>query len=236
MKTLKQLLIVTGVLIFASGLGFAQRKPHGGAKGGAHDRNFHFGLTDSCWRVFLGDLPADTATKLTGAIGGAKDIEAQIDTAEKELREAREDKDSAKVDSLKNLVIALREEKLGDLFTIRSILIEYQGTLREVRKTCDTTHRGGGTIGLKVTPIVPNPATTQAHFSYTINADEHVLITISDQLGTLTKVIFEGDVSKGEHDVKMDLSGFRAGMYLVRIQAGPDVNTLKLMISGSSTN
>ena len=193
----------------------------------------HFDLGDSCWKVFLSDLPADTAQMLTGAIDNRRDVEVKVDSLQKDLRAARRAKDTV----LMHAIWAQIKDDFGkmrdDRKQIDSIIDKYHKVLVEVRRTCDNDGKKG-TIGLKVTPIVPNPATTKAHFSYTINADEDVLIQIFDQGGNVVKTIFNAHADQGEHDVQLDLSGLKSGVYLLRIQAGPDVNTLKLVIAGKN--
>jgi hypothetical protein len=228
MKYLKQLFLILALAAFASGISNAQSHT-GRIRHLDHERNFHFGLSDSCWNVFLDRLPADTAGMLTTAIDGIKDIRLKVDTLQKALREAHEDKDTARADSIKERIRDLAGKRIDDLKAIKDIIVQYHDVLADVRKNCDSDHKGGS-VGLKVTPVVPNPATTKAHFSYTINAEEQVDITISDQLGNIVKHVFDGQSGVGEHDVELDLGGLKPGMYLVRIQAGPDINTLKLMI------
>ena len=244
MKTVR-LFLVLSVLILASSMTFAQRGPRatdGGKNdstanpntdGWRHDDGqHHFGLSDSCWRVFLSDLPNDVAGTLTGAIEQVKDIKANLDTLRDSLRAERKEKDTAEVRAIWDKIRDLVGKGRDDHKIIDDIIAKYKELLIKVRRECNPDKKGGS-VGLKVTPIMPNPATSAAHFSYTINAEENVLITISDQMGTIVKTIFDGQAETGEHDVKLDLSGMQPGMYLLRIQAGPDINTLKLVISGS---
>jgi hypothetical protein len=238
MKTFRQLFLVLTMMVIASGITLAQRvhRPNSAAdstakhNGWRHDDGqHHFGLSDSCWKVFVAELPNDVAGTLTGAIEQVKDIKANIDTLRDSLRAERKEKDTAAVhatwDKIRDQIAKARD----DHKIIDDIIAKYHEILVKVHRECDTTTKG--TVGLKVTPIMPNPATTKAHFSYTINAAEEVQITISDQVGTIVKKVFDGQVSAGEHDVQLDLSGLQSGMYLLRIQAGPDVNTLKLVIA-----
>lgn len=244
MKTLRLLLVLT-VLFLASGMTLAQRGPRATngkdttANSGGwrhHDGQHHFGLSDSCWRVFLSDLPEDVAGTLTGAIEQIKDIKANIDTLRDSLRAERKEKDTAEVRAIWDKIRDLVAKGRDDNKLIDDIIRKYHELLIKVRRECGDRDHKGGSVGLKVTPIVPNPATTKAHFSYTINAGEEVQITINDQMGNVVKKVFDGQVEIGEHDVELDLNGLKSGMYLLRIQAGPDVNTLKLAIVSGSTN
>ncbi len=246
MKTLRQVFLVLSLLVIASGMTFAQRGPrtsNGGKDSSAnpansgnwrhHDGQHHFGLSDSCWRVFLSDLPEDVAGTLTGAIEQIKDIKANIQTLRDSLRAERKEKDTAEVRAIWNKIRDLVAKGRDDNKLIDDIIRKYHELLVKVRRECDSD-RKGGSVGLKVSPIMPNPATTKAHFSYTINAEENVMITISDQMGNVVKKVFDGQAEVGEHAVELDLNGLKPGMYLLRIQAGPDINTLKLMIAGTN--
>ena len=241
MRTLKHVLCITILFVLASGSGFAQGGRPNSASGRDssigtqwHPReDWHFGLSDSCWKVFLSGLPADTASMLTATFEQIRDSKVLIDSLLKDYSAARRAKDTALMHLILNKIRDLREKIRDDRMITDRIIDEYHSLLISVRRECD--HDGHkGTIGLKVTPIVPNPATTQAHFSYTINADENVLIQIFDQGGNTVKTVFDGPADQGEHDVKLDLSGMKTGIYLVRIQAGPDVNTIKLVITATN--
>ena len=246
MKTVRLFLVLT-VLVFASSMTLAQRGPratNGGKNdstanpntdGWRHDDGqHHFGLSDSCWRVFLSDLPNDVAGTLTGAIEQVKDIKAKLDTLRDSLRAERKEKDTAEVRAIWDKIKDLTAKGRDDHKIIDDIIAKYKELLIKVRRECNPDKKGGN-VGLKVTPIMPNPATTRAHFTYTINAEEEVQITISDQMGNIVKKVFDGHSEIGEHLVELDLNGLKTGMYLLRIQAGPDINTLKLAIV-SGTN
>src|SRR5579872_5068254 len=184
MRTLKHVLFIM-MTVLASGLSFAQRGHSGSGSDSLkwHPRDErHFDLSDSCWKVFLSELPADTAQMLTGAIEGIKDAEAVIDSLQKDYRAARRAKDTILMRTIRGQINDVTEKIRDDRKTIDTIIDAYHKLLVEVRRDCDHDGRKG-TIGLRVTPIIPNPATTSAHFSYTINADEDVLIQIFDQGG-----------------------------------------------------
>jgi hypothetical protein len=241
MRTLKHVLAMAILIVLASGSVFAQSgHPISSSAGDTsrgpkwHPRDeWHFGLSDSCWKVFLSGLPADSAQTLVKAFDGSRDAEQMIDSLRKAYSAARKAKDTALMRAILEKIKDERDQIRDDRLITDRIIDEYHSLLIQVRKECDNDGRKS-TIGLRVTPIVPNPATTKAHFSYTINADENVLIQIFDQSGNMVKTVFDGPADQGEHDVNLDLSGLKSGIYLVRIQAGPDVNTIKLVIAGSN--
>ena len=177
-------------------------------------------------------LPADTARMLVGAMDNIKDVEAKIDSLQKDYRAARRAKDTilmrAIVAEIKDLAQKIREDRKD----IDLIIDKYQKLLRKVRKECG--HEGRPELELNVVPIRPNPATTTAYETYTIGEEATVHITIHDQMGKIVKDVFNDLVDDGTHTVTLDLKGLKAGVYLVRLQANNEVNTQKLVISATN--
>ncbi|HEY6171238.1 MAG TPA: T9SS type A sorting domain-containing protein, partial [Candidatus Kapabacteria bacterium] len=86
---------------------------------------------------------------------------------------------------------------------------------------------------LGVGNIKPNPVPagiTTTSMDYRLKAESTVTITINDQLGNIVKTVADGTSAAGEHVVSLDLTGLTSGGYLVRVQAGTDVQTRRLII------
>lgn len=236
MRTLKHVLAITIMMVFASGASFAQRghRLSGGSDSSKwHPRNErHFDLSDSCWKVFLSELPADTAQMLVGAIDGRRDVEVKIDSLQKDYRAARKAKDTILMRAILAQIKDLTEKIRDDVKTIDLIIDKYHKELIEVRRTCD--HDGRHDLELSVAPITPNPATTTAYETYTISEEANVKITIHDQMGKVVKEVFNDLVDDGTHTVTLDLKGLKPGVYLVRLQANNEVNTQKLVIGATN--
>ena len=66
----------------------------------------------------------------------------------------------------------------------------------------------------------PNPAKDKTNFSYYINRNTNVSLKIYDTSGKLMKVVVDEKQNAGEHHVTVDLSGFKPGAYLYKIDAG----------------
>jgi hypothetical protein len=245
MKSIQRFLIAILLLTGFAGATFAQHGP--GDKGpgnggpGKHGRgNPHqLNLSDSCWRVFLSQIPEDSAAMLTQAIDCLKNNKAAFDALWLELRAAHQAHDSAKVAELRVQLAELRAQRAECSKVVKNILRQYRNLIARIRKECDNPrrdsigHKGPGIIGVKVGAITPNPVPTgqaTAELAYGLKVDAQVVITISDQLGNVVKEVFTGDLAAGPQTQSLDLTGLTAGSYFVRVQAGAGVGTVRLII------
>lgn len=76
----------------------------------------------------------------------------------------------------------------------------------------------------------PNPAENHTVFSFYMNTENHVKLGIYDQKGRLVKEVLNEQRSLGEHQVKVDLSNIKAGLYIYKIEAGLLNESKKLII------
>ena len=76
----------------------------------------------------------------------------------------------------------------------------------------------------------PNPAREKTHFSYYINNAAHVRLKIFDTSGKLMKVVVDKPQNAGEHHVTVDLSRFKPGAYLYKIDADNLKATKRLIV------
>ncbi len=259
------------MLMLASGVGFAQRHgggfghhgfpgdtvrpPHGPKdtlRGGPLDSSkFHpkgpgpggnFGLKDSCFRVFLSQIPADSAAMITNDLNTIRDDQAQADTLKRQLFAAWKAHDTTAVKAIRAQLAALQLKTRDAAQNLKAILDQYKDLLMTIRKDCsglpNPPHKGGpgsggGAPALMVTPVIPNPVPTgaQAAFLYQLTAAADVNITISDMMGTVVKTVFTGNVTDlTPQKVTLDLSGLKPGVYILRVQAGNDVMSQKIMV------
>ncbi|MDN5214608.1 DUF1501 domain-containing protein [Fulvivirgaceae bacterium BMA12] len=76
----------------------------------------------------------------------------------------------------------------------------------------------------------PNPAKEKTNFSYYINNASHVRLKIYDTTGQMVKVVVDEHQSAGEHQVTVDLTRFKAGAYLYKIDADNLKATKRLIV------
>ncbi|TRX47316.1 DUF1501 domain-containing protein [Fulvivirga sp. M361] len=76
----------------------------------------------------------------------------------------------------------------------------------------------------------PNPAVEETVISFYINTENHVKLTIFDQNGKMVKSVLNERKSQGEHSIKVNLSGIKAGLYFYKIESGLLNESKKLII------
>ncbi|ELR73766.1 hypothetical protein C900_01376 [Fulvivirga imtechensis AK7] len=77
----------------------------------------------------------------------------------------------------------------------------------------------------------PNPAKGHTNMSFYINTENHVSLKLMDQKGSTVRWILREKRHPGEHRIKVDLSGLKAGIYFYQIEAGLLKDTKKLIIT-----
>lgn len=248
MKNIKSLFIVALLLVVA-GASFAQRGPGRGPRdhrGPGRDSVRKAPpcnpFADSCLQILLGKLSTDDATALQAALAAQSALMDQVNRLHAAAKAAREAKDSAAFSAAMQQLRALRGQGKELTKTIREIMHRNSAAVREAIVACcgerpkghrDSNDVKGDQHILHVSPIKPNPVlagTASAEFSYSLKAEAIVTITINDQLGNIVKTVSSGASAIGEHVVSLDLMGMTTGGYLVRVQAGTDVKTLRLVI------
>src|SRR5688572_5540185 len=218
MKSIHRFLIAILLVTGLAGASFAQRGPgDGGPKDGPGDRGsgkhgrgnpHHLNLNDSCWQVFLSQIPADSAAMLTAAIDCLKNSKAEFDALWLELRAAHSTRDTAKIAELRAKLAELRAQRRECDKVVKTILRQYRYMISRIRKECDNPrrdsvgHKERPAVDVKVGHIVPNPVPTgqtTAELSFGIRVDAPVIITINDQLGNVMKEVFNGNLTAGPH-------------------------------------
>ena len=108
-------------------------------------------------------------------------------------------------------------------------------TLPPVGLTFDSA---SGTVGdvtpappvLAFAPPAPNPAVHTARFTLSLSAQGPARIEAFDTAGRRVRTLFEGTLPAGTHSEVWDLEGVKAGVYLVRAQAGGETTTHRLLV------
>jgi len=216
------------------------------SKGGRIDKNpkGHFGLSDSCWNIFLSQISAADAAGLAADQKTIADNQAQIDTLQKQIHDLLRKgggKDSsvrAQVKALMAQIQTLRKASEAAAKDYGTILRNNQAILQSLRETCGRIAHKGNTgdpgNGLTVTDIVPNPASVGGSISMTIGLTSDAEVTIFASLigpqGPPTMQIFEGKLPAGSTPETISLGRLGAGAYLITIQSGPTSVQKKLVI------
>jgi hypothetical protein len=91
---------------------------------------------------------------------------------------------------------------------------------------------GGGSF--KVLPAWPNPARADVHLAFSLDRRDHVSMVVFDLSGRMVATVVDRELAAGEHYFTWggrDGSGRQtaAGFYLVRMRAGDEQRTLKIL-------
>lgn len=76
----------------------------------------------------------------------------------------------------------------------------------------------------------PNPAHDEIHLRFVLNQKLQVNIEVYDVSGRLISQPFNNWLMPAEHDISIDLSGWKKGLYLVRFRAGNMVHTREIVV------
>ncbi|MEL6616635.1 MAG: T9SS type A sorting domain-containing protein, partial [Bacteroidota bacterium] len=75
----------------------------------------------------------------------------------------------------------------------------------------------------------PNPFTTRTVVPFTLDAPTEITLDVVDALGRRVARLASGLHDEGEHRVAFDASGLTPGTYTVRLSAGTQVSTQRLV-------
>ena len=80
-------------------------------------------------------------------------------------------------------------------------------------------------------PPAPNPVTGRATLAFTLDAPSDVRLSVVDALGREVALVADGAYGAGRHPVVLDTRTLAPGVYVVRLAAGADVATRRLVVS-----
>jgi len=83
--------------------------------------------------------------------------------------------------------------------------------------------------------IYPNPVFSRSEIRYQVGGQRlavggNIKVTMHDITGKLIRILVDEVQAPGEQVVHFDASGLPAGIYLVRLEAGEDITTTKLVV------
>lgn len=80
-------------------------------------------------------------------------------------------------------------------------------------------------------PLYPNPAREEVRIPFFLGERDAVMLGIFSLDGRMSKMILQGKAFEaGKHEVRLDVSGLAAGMYVIKFQAGGKLLTKKLVV------
>ncbi len=102
------------------------------------------------------------------------------------------------------------------------------GFTRLVREGTVATEPGSGSV--PALTISPNPARGRTTLRYDLARPGRVRLAVYDLLGREVAVLVDGEAKGGHHELHVDGRGLPAGVYLVRLSAGADVQTRRVTL------
>lgn len=78
--------------------------------------------------------------------------------------------------------------------------------------------------------VYPNPVSTQATISYSLNETSSVLFRMYDMNGRLISTLDNGRQAKGTHTQLLDVSNMTKGVYVIQMIAGDVTRVAKLIV------
>jgi hypothetical protein len=78
--------------------------------------------------------------------------------------------------------------------------------------------------------VFPNPFNATTVISFTVPHEGKIKLLLYDITGRLTRVIEEGRVEAGAHQVLLNAEGMASGIYFVRLESGKYAKTVKLAV------
>ena len=79
--------------------------------------------------------------------------------------------------------------------------------------------------------INPNPVTNTANIEFSLYKNTDVNIAVFDILGKNVINLYEGEMSNGPQNIKLNVAGLNKGVYFVKIQMNNEVVTKKVMVT-----
>ena len=84
---------------------------------------------------------------------------------------------------------------------------------------------------LRLEPNAPNPFAVSTTIPYVLATPGPTRLDVLDVTGRLVATLVDGPQAAGPHAVSFDASGLSGGVYLVRLQAGPDVRVRRVLVA-----
>ncbi|MHC1708747.1 MAG: M20/M25/M40 family metallo-hydrolase [Bacteroidales bacterium] len=81
-----------------------------------------------------------------------------------------------------------------------------------------------------VLSIIPNPATNKAELLFSLPKPSIVIFSVYNALGDKVRTLDKQLYTSGSHSRKLDLSGLPTGLYFIKMQAGDNIVSRKLVI------
>lgn len=93
-----------------------------------------------------------------------------------------------------------------------------------------TTSSSDPTVVISSLEVSPNPVTTSTTISYTAEAPSHIRIELTDLMGGVVKVVYEGSTEIGANRILVQTASLTTGLYFVRMTMDRAVRTAQMCV------
>ena len=76
----------------------------------------------------------------------------------------------------------------------------------------------------------PNPFNPSTSMDINLNESGHVSVMVYNVLGQVVSTLVNGHMNAGYHSIEWNAENMPSGMYLVKVHAGENIQTQKLML------
>ncbi len=90
---------------------------------------------------------------------------------------------------------------------------------------------GAAPLTFEVSQNLPNPVRGSTTVAFALPREANVLLTVHDVAGRRVGEVAPGTLSAGRHQIRFDASRLTSGVYWYRLQAGPEVQTRKMVVT-----
>ena len=101
-----------------------------------------------------------------------------------------------------------------------------------VRRAVSTEGGAGPAAALAVRPVRPNPSRGRTSVSFALGAPAEVTVRVFNVLGQeVATLVDAAPLGAGEHEVAWDAGGVASGAYVVRVEAGGEVRSVRAVVA-----
>lgn len=200
----------------------------------------YFVKNDTCRAALEAQMSAEDVAALEQALATLAAGRNLNDSLHRLLKNARADKDTALMHSINDQLRAMGKQVNDANKTMMDLAKKYAAQIKAVMTDCGGKRPDdkGGDKGhphiISVKPIHPNPvrlSSAGVTLDYELTASAMVNVTVSDAAGATVQTPVNAQQDAGSYTVTINVAGMKAGVYLVRVQAGAEVTTQKLIIA-----
>lgn len=221
------------------------RVKQSGEHGRRVDAALHFYIRhDSCREELVALMSREDGAAFEAGVTALKDLRTQLIDLQKQLREARKAGDRAAYARITAAIKDVKTKTQAYHERVHTILLKYKEAATRLYKECGRKPRPSrdkregdrgekdGTRDAQIRATLnPNPANAEGTvLNLGLTTETIISIQVSDASGTMALSIPAQTYAAGSHQIRIDTANMRPGFYVVRVDAGGTITSLKLAV------